>query len=117
MADVVSNFKTPRVRDRRHIERIKELPCSFPLCRRGQIDPHHLKCGPEGGGSVRASDSYAVPLCRTHHDAAYARSVHSGKDIRGRDCNEAGWWAALNIDPIKLAARLWSETLALRGKK
>lgn len=103
MSEVTTRFKAERVRSRRHLDRIKNLPCCIPLCRRGPVDPHHLKCGPEGGGTVRASDIWAVPLCRMHHDAAYPRSVHSGRDLRDRPCSEVGWWAAMHLNPLAIA--------------
>jgi hypothetical protein len=37
----------------------------------------------------KASDEFAVPLCRGHH-----RAVH-------RAGNEAAWWKAAGIDPVK----------------
>lgn len=97
MSEVTTRFKTPRVRSRRHLDRLKTLRCSFPLCRRGPVDPHHLTCSPQPKArGLTAGDDWAVPLCRVHHDAAYPRSVHS----TGR---EADWWAQLGIDPIALA--------------
>jgi hypothetical protein len=47
----------------------------------------------------KASDEFAVPLCRSHH-----RAVH-------RAGNEQAWWKAAGIDPIKIARKLWKETL------
>jgi hypothetical protein len=46
----------------------------------------------------KASDEFAVPLCRGHH-----RAVH-------RAGNEAAWWKAAGIDPVKVARRLWRQT-------
>jgi hypothetical protein len=39
-----------------------------------------------------------VPLCRIHH-----RLVH-------RVGNEAAWWKAAGIDPVKVARQLWRQT-------
>lgn len=110
MTDVAPIPKIVRIRSPRHLARIKAMPCSVTLCGRSPVDPHHLKCGPEGGGSVRASDCWVLPLCRIHHDAAYPKSVHSGRDIANRSCDEAGWWRALGINPVRLATQLWAET-------
>jgi hypothetical protein len=46
----------------------------------------------------KASDEFAVPLCRIHH-----RLVH-------RVGNEAAWWKDAGIDPIKAARELWKRT-------
>lgn len=97
MTEVTPNFKQPRVRSKAHLARIKTLPCSIPGCKGQPVDPHHLKIGPEGGGTVVASDIWAVPLGRwCHHDAAAPDGVH-------RTGKEAEWWAKHNLDPIALA--------------
>jgi hypothetical protein len=45
----------------------------------------------------KVSDEFTVPLCNAHHD-----SVH-------RTGDEPAWWARHGIiDPLKIAARLWS---------
>jgi hypothetical protein len=46
----------------------------------------------------KASDEFAVPLCRIHH-----RLVH-------RVGNEAARWKDAGIDPIKAARQLWGQT-------
>jgi hypothetical protein len=46
----------------------------------------------------KASDEFAVPLCRIHH-----RLVH-------RVGNEAAWWNDAGIDPVKVARQLWQQT-------
>jgi hypothetical protein len=48
----------------------------------------------------KPSDEFAVPLCRAHHRAAH------------RAGEERAWWKAAGIDPIKIARKLWKETLA-----
>jgi hypothetical protein len=93
-----------RLRSRRHLARLRLLPCCIPGCRGWPVDAHHLKCGPERGGTVRASDNFAVPLCRwTHHTAASRAGVHAAG-------NEAAWWRAHNLDPLVIASRLWAES-------
>jgi hypothetical protein len=44
------------------------------------------------------SDEFTVPLCRIHH-----RALH-------RTGDEAAWWKAEGIDPIKVARKLWRNT-------
>jgi hypothetical protein len=52
----------------------------------------------------KASDEFAVPLCRVHHRAAHRAS------------DEHAWWKAAGIDPIKIARRLWKETRVEEGR-
>ena len=52
----------------------------------------------------KASDEFAVPLCRAHH-----RAVHRAGD-------ERAWWKAAGIDPIKAARKLWKETRVQEGR-
>ena len=100
--NVVTRFKTPRIRSGQHLAWIRTLPCVVPGCQ-GKSEPHHLKCGPEGGGTVTASDVWAVPVCRRHHDAAYPDGLH-------RYGREMDWWNRLGIDPIAYADRLWASS-------
>lgn len=94
-------FKVERIRSEKHLAWIRGLRCSIPGCVRRPVDAHHLKCGPEGGGSVVASDCWAVPLCHFgHHVSGAVDGVHKTGD-------ESGWWARHRIDPIRLAEWLW----------
>lgn len=96
-AEVTPRFKIERVRSRSHLDRLKTLPCSITGCKRQPVDPHHLKCSPEGGGSVVAGDNWAVPLCRYgHHDAAAPDGVH-------RTGNEVAWWVRHGLNPLAIA--------------
>jgi hypothetical protein len=52
----------------------------------------------------KASDEFAVPLCRMHHRAAH------------RAGDERGWWQASGIDPIKIARTLWRHTRVEGGQ-
>src|SRR5262249_7460888 len=52
----------------------------------------------------KASDEFAVPLCRSHH-----RAVHRGGD-------EKAWWKQAGIDPIKVARKLWKHTRIDEGR-
>jgi hypothetical protein len=49
--------KPVRLRSPVHLRRLMTLRCTIPGCSGWPVDPHHLKCGPEGGGSVRASSN------------------------------------------------------------
>jgi hypothetical protein len=52
----------------------------------------------------KASDEFAVPLCRSHH-----RAVHRAGD-------EKAWWMQAGIDPIKIARELWKHTRINEGR-
>jgi hypothetical protein len=52
----------------------------------------------------KASDEFAVPLCRVHHRAAHRAS------------DETVWWKAAGIDPIKIARKLWRHTRVSEGR-
>jgi hypothetical protein len=51
----------------------------------------------------KASDEFAVPLCRVHH-----REVHRAKD-------EKAWWQQARIEPLRVARKLWKETRVEEG--
>ncbi len=52
----------------------------------------------------KASDEYAVPLCRAHH-----RAVHRAGD-------ERAWWRTAGIEPLKIARKLWKHTRISEGR-
>jgi hypothetical protein len=52
----------------------------------------------------KASDEFAVPLCRVHHSV-----VHRAGD-------ERAWWQAAGIDPVKVARKLWKHTRVNEGR-
>lgn len=85
-----------------HIALIKTLPCA--VCGKyAPSDPHHLKAGVqnERGIGRRATDRWAVPLCRPCHDSV--ESVGSKR--------EPAWFAARGIDDaLQLANGLWMNT-------
>lgn len=84
-----------------HLKLIRQLPCC--VCGRpGPSDPHHLKANlsHERGVGRRATDRWAVPICRMHHDEVEA--------VGSR--NETSWFAYFGIDPLELASALWNAT-------
>jgi hypothetical protein len=52
----------------------------------------------------KASDEFAVPLCRAHHRAAH------------RAGNERAWWKASGINPLPAARKLWKQTRMDEGR-
>jgi hypothetical protein len=88
---------TPRrYRNREHLRFVAQQPCL--ICGRKQSDPHHLRYLQPRALGRKASDEFAVPLCRSHH-----RAVHRAGD-------EQAWWKAAGIDPVKIARQLWRQT-------
>jgi hypothetical protein len=85
-----------RYRNREHLRYVTSLPCLF--CARTPSDAHHLRFTQPRALGRKVSDEFAVPLCRTHHDAA-----HQARD-------EQAWWKSIGIDPVKVARKLWKET-------
>lgn len=91
-----------RIRCPAHLKWIRTLPCAVPGCRLSEIQAHHLTCGPEPKArSLKASDVWALPCCRTHHDPNSHGSIH-------HNGAEREWWAIRGVDPIARAAHLWS---------
>ena len=88
-----------------HLSLIRQMPCCVCLVSQPAaiIDPHHLRGGEaaaERGVGMRASDKWAVPLCRIHHDALHR--IASGR--------EKQWFYDGGVDPYDLAVALWSGT-------
>jgi ERF superfamily len=91
-----------RYRNSEHLRSVAKQSCL--ICGRRPSDPHHLRYLQPRALGRKASDEFAVPLCRVHH-----RSVHRARD-------ERAWWQAAGIDPIKIARKLWKETLIDEGR-
>jgi hypothetical protein len=91
-----------RLRNKDHLRHVARQPCL--ICGRKPSDPHHLRFAQPRALGRKASDEFAVPLCRIHH-----RLVH-------RVGNEMAWWAEADIDPVSVAKRLWGETRAPQGE-
>jgi hypothetical protein len=91
-----------RYRNREHLRSVTKQPCL--ICGRKPSDPHHLRYLQPRALGRKASDEFAVPLCRVHH-----RAVHRARD-------ERAWWQAAGIDPIQVARKLWDETRIDEGR-
>jgi hypothetical protein len=91
-----------RYRNREHLRSVAKQPCL--ICGRKPSDPHHLRYLQPRALGRKASDEFAVPLCRVHH-----RAVHRARD-------ERAWWQATGIDPIKIARKLWKAPASMRGE-
>jgi ERF superfamily len=91
-----------RYRNREHLRYIAKQPCL--ICGRRPSDPHHLRYLQPRALGRRASDEFAVPLCRSHH-----RAVHRARD-------ERAWWRAAGINPDQVARKLWKDTRIDEGR-
>jgi len=85
-----------RYRNKAHLMFVAAQPCI--ICGRKPTDPHHLRFAQARALGRKVSDEFAVPLCRSHH-----RALHRSGD-------EARWWSAAGIEPIKVARKLWRKT-------
>ena len=92
-----------RYRNREHLRYVTLQPCL--LCARKPSDAHHLRFVQPRALGRKASDEFAVPLCRIHHRAAH------------RAGDERAWWKAAGIDPLKIARKLWKDTRANKGQE
>jgi hypothetical protein len=97
-----SRRKHPRVENRNHLSFIRRLPCI--VCgTRVRIEAAHIRMGnplygkPQAGMGEKPSDQFVLPLCMRHHDEQHAM-------------NEAQFWMALAIDPLRLALALFDST-------
>jgi hypothetical protein len=85
-----------RYRNKEHLRFVAQQACL--VCGRKPSDPHHLRFIQPRALGRKASDEFAVPLCRIHHRAAH------------RTGDERTWWKQLGVDPIKAARRFWRIT-------
>jgi ERF superfamily protein len=99
----VLTFAAPRrYRNREHLRFVTQQPCL--ICGRKPSDAHHLRHIQPRALGRKASDEFAVPLCRMHHRAAH------------RATDERAWWkagAAVAADAIRRQAlgALWGSDL------
>ena len=91
-----------RYRNREHLRYVAQQACL--VCGRKPSDPHHLRHVQPRALGRKASDEFAVPLCRSHH-----RAVHRAGD-------ERAWWKAAGIDPVNAARELWNHTRVNEGR-
>ena len=97
--EVTAIGKPVRERDRDHLRFVAAQPCL--VCGRAPSDPHHIKFAEQRTVGRKVSDRFTVPICRLHH-----RELH-------RRGNERAWWDGQGIDPLIVAATLWSKMHAV----
>jgi hypothetical protein len=72
--------KTPRIRDRKHMERVAQLPCV--VCASWPVQVHHCIHGRHS--QRKASDTETIPLCMSCHDGLH-RHPTAWKREHGED--------------------------------
>jgi hypothetical protein len=99
--------REPRQENSAYLAHIRKMPCL--ICGRRGVDPAHIRMGcieigkDYTGGGEKSSDKWTLPLCREHHDEQHAHG------------NELLFWRKYNLDPLAIAARLWSAWCAEHG--
>ena len=97
-----SGRKRPRIENKNHLAFIRMLPCVACGTRRN-VEAAHVRMGnplygkPAAGMGEKSSDQFTTPLCQKHHDEQHSM-------------NEAQFWMALNMDPLRLALALFDST-------
>ena len=90
-------FKTVRrLRDKAHLRHVATLPCL--ICKALPCHPHHITFAQPRGLALKVSDAFVVPLCAVHHNELHRAGA------------ERDWWRRQGLDPLPIAARLWTES-------
>jgi hypothetical protein len=93
---VVSNFKNRRIRNKKHILWLREMPCAF--CKAPPpSEASHIRLLSQSGTGLKPSDNRALPSCHTCHMEAHRIGERS---FYGDNLDAA----------IKLAERLYERT-------
>ena len=84
-----------------HLANVRKLPCI--VCGQSEhIEAHHLKSGkgPKGerGISLKATDKWALPLCKPHH--------HELEQLGSR--REVEWFEGHGVTPHVFTEALWN---------
>jgi len=91
----------------KHLALIRQLPCC--VCGRAGGEAHHCKYGTgERGMGLRSTDKFAIPLCNEDH-------INGVERVGSR--NEHAWFVKRGVNPLDLAAGLWSVTGDLETMK
>lgn len=96
------NFKRPRVKNDRHLDFIRSLPC---VCCGNNIETEaaHVRMSDLSiakrytGKSEKPSDCWTIPLCGEHH-----REQH--------DMGEAAFWEKYGINPFVVCMALYASS-------
>jgi hypothetical protein len=97
-----SRRKRPRIENKNHLAFIRSLPCVVCGTRRN-VEAAHVRMGnplygkSQAGMQEKSDDRWTVSLCPRHHDEQHGM-------------NEADFWMALDIDPLRLGLALFDST-------
>ena len=91
--------RQPRIKDNRHLDFIRGLPCCICLNNTATEAAHVRYADPRVGKrstgmGEKAHDMFTVPLCGMHHRDQHLNS-------------EREWWQTMQIDPVLLSLALY----------
>lgn len=86
-----------RIRSKEHLRYVAQQPCL--ICGRRPSHAHHIRYAQPRGLALKVSDEFTVPLCAIHHSENHSTG------------NERRWWEERKIDPLAVAAKLWSRSM------
>ena len=88
--------KTEYIRDKKHLEFIRQLPCA--VCGTNYlIDAAHVRFIAPCGVGLKPGDNNTAPLCRPHHTEQHQWPT-----------GEEAWWEIRNKDPEAITETLWA---------
>lgn len=70
--------KNQQVRSEDYLDYVRSLPCCIGD-EPPPSDPHHVQRAGLGGISLKPSDFFAIPMCRSHHDMFHANREETEK--------------------------------------
>ena len=71
MVDVQPRFKAIAIDGKKHIARLKGLPCCIYACSWFGCDLHHERRGAGGGTALKPGPETLIPLCHAHHQEGH----------------------------------------------
>ena len=83
-----------QIRSKDHLCFVAQQPCL--ICGRTPSQAHHIRYAQPRGLGLKMSDEFTVPLCAIHHSENHATG------------DERPWWQERKIDPLAVAAELWT---------
>ena len=93
-------MKQPAAAERRHMQRIAEMPCL--ACGARPVTLHHVTGYADRMGRVTRSHKLVVPLCPAHH------LIQCGPHGSVEAIGHRGFYREYGIDLLAEAQRLWS---------
>jgi hypothetical protein len=93
---VLAIAEVKRIRSKEHLRFVASQPCL--ICGRTPAHAHHIRYAQPKGVALKVSDEFTVPLCAIHHSENHTTG------------DERRWWQERKIDPLTVAAELWSKS-------